>query len=408
MSTAKRSGARDISELKARLGLKKKSPKGGAPAGASGAVPPPAGVVPPPGARVPGAVPVPPGVAPPQPQIPDASEDPFGAMNAMAAHGAARTAAPAVVVVNDGSPVESVERKTMAIRLAKLGGIVLVPLILGSIIGRVGSNASEHNASIEQAKKLAADIETVGKRLITLQQILQVAKERGQKDGKPWYKLNDAKLTQELKALEPLHPNMKLLEDTYLNQFPKKFVEQLLPFYAETAKLQKDLREHVKLSLADQNIIKEGQTKLGSFNPRAYAGLFVKPTADEAQQGKPVMFKLVQLGMPICEENGKPNPKGCGAMPHGFQYRVSETGQWGTQKVNGSSFEGDGLVLFNPDTPFFKGILKGGGASVAEAAYMDRLSRIDKQVEQLVGVRKYLLQILNNKKNQSTHFTFFM
>jgi hypothetical protein len=398
LSTAKRSGARDISELKARLGLKKKG-SGTAPTSDRGAVPPPG--------RRSGAVPSPPGAAPPRPHIPDASEDPFGAMNALAAHGTA-SAAPSIVVVNDGRPVESVEDKGASMRLVKIGGILVIPLILGMVVGQVASEAKAHNHSVDDASALAANVEQVGKQLLAVQQVLQVAKERGQKEGKPWYKLNDPQLVKDLQALEPLSPDLTLLEKVYLHKFNEKFVEQLLPFYAETVALQKALREHVKQSVADQKVIEEGATKLGKFSPRAYAGLLETPSPEEAQSGKPVMFKLVQLGLPICEANGKPSADGCSALPAEFQYRISESGQWGTRKVSGSEIASGGLVFFNPDTEFFRGILKGGGASVAEAAYMERLENIDQKVEALVGVRKFLLQVLNNKKQQSKQFTFFL
>src|SRR5687768_1014529 len=102
-------GSRDISELKARLGLK----KGGAAPGPAGAKQNGAGVVPPPGLNLP----PPPGARAPGPVIPSAADDPFGAMNAMAAHGAAQRA-PEIVIVNDGKPVESVSTGD---RAAKLG-----------------------------------------------------------------------------------------------------------------------------------------------------------------------------------------------------------------------------------------------------------------------------------------------
>ena len=82
----KRPGSRDISDLKARLGLK----KGGA--GAPGKK----GVVPPPGTRG-GAVPPPPGVEPPRPK---AGDDPFGALNAAAQTRPAP--APEVIVIEKG------------------------------------------------------------------------------------------------------------------------------------------------------------------------------------------------------------------------------------------------------------------------------------------------------------------
>src|SRR6266496_3293275 len=75
----KKPGTRDISDLKARLGLKRGGDKA-----AGGAVPPPSA------GKGTGYVPPPPGVTPPQPAVPDARVDPFGAMNAMAAQGAIR------------------------------------------------------------------------------------------------------------------------------------------------------------------------------------------------------------------------------------------------------------------------------------------------------------------------------
>jgi hypothetical protein len=97
LSDPKRGGSRDISELKQRLGLKKAAPPAAAGRPGNGGT---GGVLPPPGLNVP-----PP--QPPQPVIPNAAEDPFGAMNAMAAVGTVQRA-PEIVIVHDGKPVENV------------------------------------------------------------------------------------------------------------------------------------------------------------------------------------------------------------------------------------------------------------------------------------------------------------
>ena len=329
-------------------------------------------------------------------------------MNAMAAHQAAIARPDPIVIVNDGRPVESVDHKTPAVRMAIIGGIVLVPLILGLVMGQIGTKNAAHNHAVSDAKNLKKDVEEIGKRLISLQQTLQVAKERGQKAGKPWYQLNDEKLTAELKDAEPLAPKQELLLDAYLHQFPKEIADQLHLFYTETSLLQKLIREHVKLSEAQAKVIKGGAEKIGKFNPRAYAGLLVEPTKEEADAGLPVRFKLVQLGLPICSQGSKPSPEGCGGQqPYGFQYRISETGEFGTKKVAGSEVDGN-LVFFDPETPFFMGIVKGGKATVAEVDYMRRIEEIDQKVEALVGARKFLIQVLNNKSNQGSKFTFFV
>ncbi len=99
MSDSKRTGSRDISELKQRLGLKKGRPgdrtdprerrpdrRHRSAAWVERATSP---------------------GTPAQPAIPNAADDPFGAMNAMAAVGNVQRA-PEIVIVNDGKPVENV------------------------------------------------------------------------------------------------------------------------------------------------------------------------------------------------------------------------------------------------------------------------------------------------------------
>ncbi len=417
VSTAKRSGSRDISDLKARLGLKKKAP----PAQPS-AVPPPAGAIPPP--RQTGAVPVPPGVLPPPPPqqqpyvpqqaVPDAADDPFGAMNAMAANQAAvaTAAPPPVMIVNDGMPVASVEAKGGALRYAKIAGMILGPLVIGMIVGQIGSSAKHYNRVIEDSGKIRDDVDTVGKQLLNLQSILQVAQERGpkNKEGKPWYALGDEKLTKEIAALPPLSYDSDLIYGSFVYDLPPQISEQIFLYYTEIGQLKKLLSEHVKKSPKNVEQIKAAMGRVGGFNPQGFAMLITAPSAEEAKRNQPTMARMVQLGRPICEAGGKPADSACQSIPAESQYRLSETGNWGVKKVvgPGSAIANGSLIMINPGTPFFMGIVKGGGATVAESTYMDRITAIHSKVNDLVGVRKFILDVLNNKANESKKFTFFM
>src|SRR5688500_125202 len=152
--SSKKPGAKDISDLKARLGLKKSG--GAAPAKGGGLAAPP-------GARG-GVIPAPPGAQPPRPHIPDAKDDPFGAMNAMAAH-AQVAAQPQIIVVNDGAPVEQV-RKKANMRLAILAGVALVPLILGIMVGKISAGGKQYNRVIEDAAKIRDDVKKMRDGLI--------------------------------------------------------------------------------------------------------------------------------------------------------------------------------------------------------------------------------------------------
>lgn len=187
---SKRPGAKDISDLKARLGLKKSGP-GPAKGGAA-----------PPGARAGGVIPAPPGAQPPRPHIPDAKEDPFGAMNALAAHGAVVSRPQEIIVVQDDASVERVQKKARA-RMYILGGVMIIPLIVGIAIGQVAHRAKTYNRVIEDAGKIREDIKKQREGLIRIQSVLVGAKERGRGKLPP----GDPKLTAELAALPPLTPN---------------------------------------------------------------------------------------------------------------------------------------------------------------------------------------------------------
>lgn len=153
MSDAKKSGSRDISELKQRLGLK----KGAAPAAtgqprSNGA--PSGGLVAPPGLNLP----PPPGVVtqPPAPALPNAHEDPFGAMNAMAAHATVQRA-PEMVIVNDGIPVEHVGQSSPASTLLRIAVPAAIALIVGVAVGKIGTGAGFYNDGLKGARAILGD-----------------------------------------------------------------------------------------------------------------------------------------------------------------------------------------------------------------------------------------------------------
>src|SRR5688572_10148020 len=121
----KKAGNRDISDLKARLGLK----KGGAaaPAAATRGNGQSGGVVAPPGLAVP-----PP---PAQPVIPNAADDPFAAMNAMAAVAQSKPQKE-FIIGNGGKPVEHVGERSSAALILKMAVPGVIALIVGIAIGK--------------------------------------------------------------------------------------------------------------------------------------------------------------------------------------------------------------------------------------------------------------------------------
>jgi hypothetical protein len=401
--SSKRPGAKDISELKARLGLKKGGP---AAAGKAGS----AGVVAPPGHRAGGgAIPAPPGAGPPpRPAIPDAKEDPFAAMNAMAAHGAVAAQQP--IVYHDTGPVDRVHKRSHAVKLALIGGALLVPLVVGVVVGVLSAKAKAYNRTIEDAAAVRDDTRKVGESLISMQTVLQTGRERSR--GTQGFMVGDAKLTAELAALPPLTPNIELVFRSHLWELDYDLVAGLLSFYVEAIELNDLLKAHTVASRDAEKILREGQQNMAAFDPYSYGALIEVPTAEEAQAGKPVTMKIVQLGSPVCEGQTKPSDSGCGeAKVTGYRYRVDELGPWQIKKVvatGGTTFDPDGLVRLDPGSKVLQQLARGGKATVAEAAYMERIDKIYERVLRLIENQGKLEKRLNSHANKGKQFTFFL
>ncbi len=403
--SSKRPGAKDISELKARLGLKKGGP---AAAGKAG----PAGVVaPPPGHRAGGgAIPAPPGAGPPpRAPIPDAKEDPFAAMNAMAAQGAVAAQQP--IHYHDSSPVDRVHKKSHAVKFGLIGGALLVPLVLGVVVGVLSAKARAYNRTIDDAAAVRDDTKKVGEGLISMQTVLLAGRERSR--GSQSFVIGDSKLTAELGALPPIAPNIELVFSSHLWELDYDLVAGLLSFYVEAMELHELVKTHLVASRDAEKILHEGQVNMSQFDPNSYGAVIEMPTAEEAQSGKPVVMKIVQLGSPVCEGQTKPSDTGCGgAKVTGYRYRIDELGPWQIKKIvgpgEGTTFDPDGLVRLDPGSKVLQQLARGGKATVAEASYTERIGKIYERVVKLIENQGKLEKRLNSHANKGKQFTFFL
>jgi hypothetical protein len=350
-------------------------------------------------------IPAPPGAQPPRPHIPDAKEDPFGAMNAMAAHGA-HVAQPQIVVVNDGTPVEQVQQKARA-RLAIVGAVMLIPLIFGIAIGKISSGAKVYNRTIDDAAKIRDDVKKVRDNLIGVQQVLASAKLRSKGNFQP----TDTKLIGELEALPDIQPNVDVVFKSFMYELQPELVAATLSFYADTVDLNELIKKHIQLTKDAEKALKEGQTKMQGFNPFGYAALLEVPDADKQAAGHLVALKLVQLGSPVCEGQTTPSDSGCPGKVSGFRYRLDELGPWAVKKVAAGE-EGavgtDGLVVLDRSSKVLQQVVKGGTATVAEAGFVDRITKIAERVNELIEQQKAIESRLNQKAIESKKFTFFM
>jgi hypothetical protein len=351
----KKPGPRDISDLKARLGLKKGEAKGG------GAIPPPGA------ARIGGAfVPPPPGVAPPEPKLPDARVDPFGAMNAMAAQGAVARA-PEIIVVDKHS-VEKVEKTSLFSRGAKPAAIALALLIVGFLLGGINYERRRYNANLADAKAVFEEVKTIGRGLNDLNVVLLKAKERG--GGR--YKLWDMDLVKELAALNYSvgdDPNL-ILGHQNLYALKPKLVQDTIAFYSRLRTLSAKIKEHIRLT-------KEMQARLPPdpvTGGVGFAALVRVPTADEANKsGIPTRVELVQLGQYVCGGQLADECKDPAAQQ---MYRTDVQATWQPKARATGTDTGDKLVILKPNG-VFEALQKGSAKYLDELQYWQRITEIE-------------------------------
>lgn len=422
MSDAKKTGSRDISELKQRLGLKKGASQGTGPQratnGQSG------GVVPPPGLSVP-----PP---PQQPVIPSASDDPFGAMNAMAAH-ATTQRAPEMVIVHTGGPLaehEQVGASSHGASLAKLLIPIAIGLIAGIAIGKIGTSASSYNEGLKGAKAILGDKTTpstvaeLKKALSDLDTALDEAKT---KHGfKP-----DLAVDKQLKELA-LKLDVKPEMERVLHQAEHQITESdvinpLLSFYAGIAEVKDMIDIHNKAAFGDDILLKKGKdaADAATIQDGVLAGnikyavmLSAKTESDNADFGA----KIVELAGVYCGTSNTPVAKCAeGESPSAFAYR-NDPGQ--------VPIKGDLVTTGADSVPAKKvvpliqnmvrdSLIKGGEPTVSEYYYTRRLKALYDRVHGkpgqdgkpaggLLDDGNKLETRLQAEANKGTKFSFFM
>ncbi|HEY0481549.1 MAG TPA: hypothetical protein VGD37_28730 [Kofleriaceae bacterium] len=408
MSDPKRGGSRDISELKQRLGLKKATTPAGAPGaranGAAGGVLPPPGMAPPP---------------PPQPVIPNAADDPFAAMNAMAAVGTVQRA-PEIVIVNDGKPVENVGATSRGGTIVKLVAPAVVALILGVVIGQIAKGANVYNAGLKDARTILGDpqsgssVKYLKKTLAEIDGVLDEMKTKNnyRPDTAADKKLRDYSARLEVKP-DKVYRTGTIDPDLNVS---------VMTFYGGAAEVKGMLDSHVKAAANDDLALSTARTAsaaaavkdtenatLASAGAVRYGALIQAPT--DTDRGADFGVRLVELGQPYCgaalATNGKCDN---GESPSAFAYRGEPSGGWtkGDLQAQGSdSVPAKKLLLLLPSGTR-DALIKGNEPGASEVFYVKRLRALSDRIKKLIDEANKLEQRLQAESNKGSRFSFFL
>ncbi|MEJ7600733.1 MAG: hypothetical protein WKG01_22705 [Kofleriaceae bacterium] len=371
-------------------------------------------------------------MAPAQPVMPNAAEDPFGAMNAMAAVGTVQRA-PEIVIVNDGRPVENVGSSSTGAKLAKIGIPALATLVLGIALGKVSASANHHNDGVAGAKVLIGDDKSVGSIKYVKKQLADLDKKLNDLKDKNGLRpdLETEKELQKFVAALEVPPQKLAAARNVTNQ--GEIATRIISWYAGAAEVRSMLDTHLKSGKADaqqlaaakkagelakmsstQNKYLSGQTRYAVvMSAKATCDDNLTP-ADRAKKGCDARFgaMFVELGPPFCN-NTLATSGQCpeGAQVDAVSFRTSANYDKGWQKgtvvtETADAVPAKGLVPLI-DNEILDTFLKTNAAGASELVYQRRLKTIIDRTQALIkDANRLEPDVLQTAKGE--RFTFFL
>ncbi len=403
-------GARDIADLKARLGLNKGAagaPTPAAPApfpGAPAPMPGPAhqAYAPPSRPSAPGIqgyapqqVPAPMQVPPPM-QIPAPvrgpapvaapAHDPFAGMRAPA--GRQFDLRP----VDDGVVAENVRSK---------GGVAMVVVGLVGILGGgalgagfgIGvSGRRAFNVANRAAKSVKTELEEMHKTVSQIGTAVALSGQRLQSDKKDSASF-DPKLIEDLEKikLDPRPDTAGLFRVDYFRVDVD--TNNLMTYYYDVINLYGEVERHVKRTKADKDSLVSFSAKQGEKAQVNYGIVF-------GGSSKLVIGNLVEVGTPVCKGGGAD----CSAdQLEGFQIRSNSGSAWSPRKTGGK-LDGSLLVPLEK-TPLMEAALAGSPEQARAEQYKIRYNNIRSLLVRISQTQKQIKEAIDKASARQDLFT---
>ncbi|HSS37679.1 MAG TPA: hypothetical protein VLT58_02815 [Polyangia bacterium] len=386
---------KDISDLKARLGLKAPGGAPGAPVPGAPMPPnarPPAGGAPfPPQAR--GGMPQPgaanrPTPAPGTPVIgapPPAGMNPYANMKAPQGGFDLRS-------IDDGAPVQNVRSgRGKAVLIASvvvgIGGFALGAGMGIASVGRANMNTANHAAKAvkTELENMQKTLSQIGTAVARSQQRLAAAK----KEPVAY----DPQFVADLKSLklEP-RPNTATIFRVDFYRLPDADVDKLFNYYYDTIALYNEVERHVRRSENDADALKSYAEKSAGSTTKNYGVVF-------DNGGKIVVANLVEVGDQVCKNGGKD----CGADNLvGFKIRSGSGAPWVDRKT-GNKPDASILVPLKP-TPFMDAVMTGSPDQARQESYKQRVANIRTLLAQITATGKDLMEGISKDASRPDMF----
>jgi hypothetical protein len=380
--------AKDISDLKARLGLKR-------PDAAPGPAPGPGGPARPMGGGLPAGFPQAHGHAMPgaphaaqAPAAPPAGLDPYAAMKPQQGQFDLRT-------IDDGMPVDNVRsgRGKAAIVMALIVGAAA--FALGAGMGMAGVGRANMNTANHAAKTVKTELDNMQKTLSQIGMAVAMSQQHQVRDKKDVLDYDPALIAElEKIKLDPRPDTSKIFRVDYY-RLEDVVVDRLFNYYYDSIALYNEVDRHIKKTKADAASLQAYLAKSGAATSKNYGLVF-------DTSSKIIVGNLVEIGDQVCKGGGKD----CAAADlSGFQVRVNTGAPWVDKKATGKLDSGN-VVPIKP-TPLMDAVMAGSPDQVREEAYKQRTASIRSIVSRLTASQKELFEGINKAAARPDVFTIF-
>lgn len=406
--------ARDISNLKARLGIQKPgmgpgpaAPGGAPPPGASpipqrppttGALPtmpasvppgtgyPPAMTQPVPGvpAPMPPGVPVAPGGAPRQPP----RHDPYASFRPAA--GTRLDLGP-----DDGVPAENVRQRGGRAGLVINLILLAIGLGVGGGFGGAAIGRKAYNNTNAAAKLIKAELDVISKNVSQIGDALKLSAQRSVAAGDPF--AFDYKLVEDLEQLDlSKRPTTTRIFKPDYSRLDDNLLDRLMTYYYDANALYREAEEHVRKTKNERTAIESYAKKATEKKSGVNYGIVFDNT------GNLMIGNLVEVGAPVCSGGGSECPA---SEISGFQVRTSPSAAWSTRGV-GPKLDPKNVIPIKP-TALFDAVMTGSPEQVMMESYRQRIATLRILETRLSQTQKELVEAVNKAAARPNLWTPF-
>ncbi len=382
--------SKDISDLKARLGLQRPgAPAPGAPGArpVSGAFPPQPGRAPAPGAA-PAAARAPQAAAQ-SAGPPPAGMNPYASMKAPTGGFDLRT-------IDDGAPVANVQGSRGKAVLVVSTIVGVGAFALGGGLGIASVGRANMNTANHAAKAVKTELETMQKTLGLIGASVYASQQRLAKDKKDVLTYDPGFIADlERVKLDP-RPNTATIFRVDYYRLPDADVDKLFTYYYDSITLYGEVERHIRKTKADKESLAAFAEKSAAAQGKNYGVVF------DNSGGKIIVANLVEIGDQVCKNGGKE----CGAADlTGFKVR-SNTGAPFVDRKSGGKLDLANVVPMKP-TPLMDAVMSGSTDQVRQESYKQRVANIRSLVSRITTTQKELTEGITKAASRPDIWTVF-